>query len=421
MSSIKKHLSGCEKRRRKVEVEASVSQHPKISSFFSTSTLTTATQSAATGSSPLLTADQFPSEPFGSSSTADGNTVTVVTHHVSDLFSAVVHTEPATEAPPACIEESFQVPESIQMDNSQCKDVTETVHQDGAVFLHQMETDPALWSISENMIQYWLRVGPELCRNRDGVYTNSTRQGKSIRGRGNPSYLSSTICEEFVLLMAEEVRQVIINEIASAKYYSFSVDSTPDISHTDQLTFTVRYVHDAGIPTERFLKFEEIHSHTGLNLFNTLIDILKDFRLDLKDCRGQSYDNASNMSGKYSGVQARVLEENNKASYIPCMAHSLNLSGVSAEESCVNAVSFFGFVEKLYAFFSASTHRWNLLRTVLSAVNAVERSLLPKRLCETRWSSRSDALKSLSQHYKCFGVHCFKEFTKAASFSSPLP
>eukprot|EP00731_Ephydatia_muelleri_P022003 Em0014g594a len=122
----------------------------------------------------------------------------------------------------------------------------------------------------------------------------------------------------------------------------------------------------------------------------------------IKDCRGQSYDNASNMSGKYSGVQARVLEENNKASYIPCMAHSLNLSGVSAAESCVNAVSFFGFVEKLYAFFSASTHRWNLLRTVLSAVNAVERSFLPKRLCETRWSSRSDALKSLSQHYKVY-------------------
>ena len=179
MSAIKKHLSGCEKRRRKEEVEASVSQYPKISSFISASTLTT-----ATGSSPLLTSDQFPSVPFGSSSTADGNTVTVVTHHVGDLFSAVVHTEPATEAPPACIEESFQVPasdESIQMDNSQCEDVTETVHQDGAVFLHQMETDPALWSISENMIQYWLRVGPELCRNRDGVYTNSTRQGKSIR------------------------------------------------------------------------------------------------------------------------------------------------------------------------------------------------------------------------------------------------
>ena len=97
------------------------------------------------------------------------------------------------------------------------------------------------------------------------------------RGRGNPSYLSSTICEEFVLLMAEEVKQVIINEIASAKYYSFSINSTPDISHTDQLTFTVRYVHEDGMPTERFLKFEEIHSHTGLNLFKTIIEARKDF------------------------------------------------------------------------------------------------------------------------------------------------
>ena len=204
--------------------------------------------------------------------------------------------------------------------------------------------------------------------------------------------------------MAEELNQVIINEIASAKYYSFSIDSTPDISHTDQLTFTVRYVHEDGMPTERFLKFEEIHSHTGLNLFKTIIEALKDFKLDLKDCRGQSYDNASNMSGKYSGVQARVLEENDKAIYIPCMAHSLNLSGASAAESCVNAVTFVGFVEKLYVFFSASTHRWNILKTVLGALDTDERQHLPKRLCDTRWSSRSDALKSLSQHYTTYTV-----------------
>ena len=63
--------------------------------------------------------------------------------------------------------------------------------------------------------------------------------------------------------------------------------------------------------------------------------------------------------------------------YIPCMAHSLNLSGVSAAESCVNAVSFFGFVEKLYVFFSASTHRWNRLKTVLRALDTGERPHFP--------------------------------------------
>ena len=83
-------------------------------------------------------------------------------------------------------------------------------------------------------------------------------------------------------------------------------------------------------------------------MYNTIIEALKDFKLNLKDCRVQSYDNASNMSGKYSGIQARVLEENDKAIYILCKAQTLNLSEVSAAESCVNAISFFGFVEKLY-------------------------------------------------------------------------
>ena len=169
MSSIKKHLSGSEKRRRKAEVEVSVSKHPKISSFFSAS------------STPLSAADQFPSEPFESSSTAE-DAVTVGTHHVDDVISASAHSEPTTEAPtpttPACIDVAPD--ESISMDDL----LTETVHQvdqESAAFIHQMETDPALWSISEKMVQYWLRVGPELCRHRDGVYTNSTRQGKSNR------------------------------------------------------------------------------------------------------------------------------------------------------------------------------------------------------------------------------------------------
>ena len=151
MSSIKKHLSGYEKRWKKADIEASVSKHPKISSFFSAA------------SSP-------PSEPSESSSAAD-NAVTVVAHHVCDVSSAVVHTEA-----PLCIEESFQVLARDEMEASQCE-VGNTVHQDSALCLHQMETDPVLWSISEKMVQYWLRVGPELCRNRDGIYTNSTRQG----------------------------------------------------------------------------------------------------------------------------------------------------------------------------------------------------------------------------------------------------
>lgn len=39
----------------------------------------------------------------------------------------------------------------------------------------------------------------------------------------------------------------------------------------------------------------------------------------VKDSRGQTYDNASNMSSTFSGVQVQVIAVNEKAVYIQCM------------------------------------------------------------------------------------------------------
>jgi hypothetical protein len=38
--------------------------------------------------------------------------------------------------------------------------------------------------------------------------------------------------------------------------------------------------------------------------------------LPIADCRGQSYDNASNMSGKYNGMQAIIRQQCNLAEYV---------------------------------------------------------------------------------------------------------
>lgn len=53
------------------------------------------------------------------------------------------------------------------------------------------------------------------------------------QGRGKPSYLSSTICEKVIEIMGNKVLKNIVNKIQQAKYFFLSVDSTPDISHTD--------------------------------------------------------------------------------------------------------------------------------------------------------------------------------------------
>ena len=60
------------------------------------------------------------------------------------------------------------------------------------------------------------------------------------KGTGHVSYLSHHIYEEIIQIMANKVMSVIIRELKVAKYFSISVDSTPDIKHVDQLSFTIR-------------------------------------------------------------------------------------------------------------------------------------------------------------------------------------
>ena len=78
-----------------------------------------------------------------------------------------------------------------------------------------------------------------------------------------PSYLSSIIWNELIDVMGKKVLNIIIAEIQESQYFSISVDSTPDVTHTShQLTFTFRYVKGSGT-VERFVKFIPIARHTG--------------------------------------------------------------------------------------------------------------------------------------------------------------
>ena len=107
-------------------------------------------------------------------------------------------------------------------------------------------------------------------------------------GKGVPSYLSSTICNEFVQLMAKEVTTKIANEVKKPKYYSITVDSTPDVTHVDQLTFIIRNVQNDGTVVERFLKFIDSNGqHDAESITNHILRTLTEYKITLDNCRGQ--------------------------------------------------------------------------------------------------------------------------------------
>ncbi|KAL4083909.1 hypothetical protein QTP88_029225 [Uroleucon formosanum] len=180
------------------------------------------------------------------------------------------------------------------------------------------------------------------------------------------SYFSHGIQDEFLEIMAKRVKDEILSKIIEAKYYSILFDCTPDIAHQEQMTQVIRYV---------------------IQNDQNECEIIESF-IKISDCKGQSFDNVSNMSGKIKGVQARIIEMNKLARFIPCSTHSLNLIGVNCAKSIPKVKTFFGIVQKLFNFFSSSTQRWDIL------MNNLKLSL--KGYSTTRWSTKHRAIKSLN-------------------------
>lgn len=93
---------------------------------------------------------------------------------------------------------------------------------------------------------------------------------------------------------------------------------------------------------------------------NVLVLAIKEHNTELRDCRGQSYDRAVNMAGRYSGLQARSKDANPLVGYVLCSAHSLNMLWCAPlKQQC------FAFVQMLYNLFLASSNRWEILMSYL--------------------------------------------------------
>ena len=93
------------------------------------------------------------------------------------------------------------------------------------------------------------------------------------------------------------------------------------------------------------------------------------------------------MKGKNKGIQARLLQKNPRAFFVPCGAHTLNLVVADAAKSSPEAVGYFGYLSKLYTLFSASTHIWDILRKHVK--------ITLKSWSETRWEIRIKGVEAV--------------------------
>ena len=95
------------------------------------------------------------------------------------------------------------------------------------------------------------------------------------------------------------------------------------------------------------MTFVPMKCHTWMRRADFIPTVLQGNSIDVKYCRSESYNNSSNMSGKYKGVLQRIEDLSNYTEFCQCLVHSLNLVEFCAVMASTVAANFFLMIQNL--------------------------------------------------------------------------
>ena len=75
-----------------------------------------------------------------------------------------------------------------------------------------------------------------------------------------------------------------------------------------------------------FTSFIKLEDSSAIELHKLITNSIQQKGFDIKNCRGQGYDGAAVISGKYSGLHKKIQDVAPHAYYVHCASHNLNFS-----------------------------------------------------------------------------------------------
>lgn len=147
------------------------------------------------------------------------------------------------------------------------------------------------------------------------------------------------------------------------------------------------------------------------SLLCLITDVLARFELDIKNCRGQCYDGAANVSGHLTGLKSKILSIEPRAIYIHCFAHTVNL--VVQDSMCKAQLirDYINLLRELICFVRGSPKRLNSFQAFQSDL---ENSSSLRPFCPTRWCLRISAISSIEKNYQAI-IAFLEDVAKEAS------
>ncbi|CAB4011432.1 zinc finger MYM-type 1-like [Paramuricea clavata] len=213
----------------------------------------------------------------------------------------------------------------------------------------------------------------EKVRNQQAI---SRRKGgeKGAKGRGSKlTFLSNDTRENNVIkIIGREIASQIVKEIGNCRAWALIADTTPDVSHHEQLSICARIVNRNGKCSEHLLSCKRASGTRAMELYNLISQTLVSKGVSFGKLVAQTYDGASNMSGCYNGLQAIIKEKVGKhVAFVHCYAHTLNLVLSDSASVDVQVISLFNDLEVLYVLFSKTQRIHDLFEAVQLVLETV--------------------------------------------------
>ncbi|WVZ65563.1 hypothetical protein U9M48_014904 [Paspalum notatum var. saurae] len=171
---------------------------------------------------------------------------------------------------------------------------------------------------------------------------------------GNSCMLAAEIQRDIVECFAKKILHSILEELGN-DVFCLLVDESRDVSCKEQMAVVLGYVDKCGIVKERFVGLVHV---TETNFFSP------QFKLSLKQVRGQGYDGASNMRGEFNGLQSLIMRESSSAYYVHCFAHQLQLVNVATVRKHKGISNFLTRISILLNVVGGSAKRRDLIRDI---------------------------------------------------------
>lgn len=238
----------------------------------------------------------------------------------------------------------------------------------------------------------------ELLRYRalGDMHLKNVLEGPGLRNKYISSISQNAIIDSFNNVLLRK----IVSRVNKAKCFTILADETADISGIEQVSLCARYVDlEKMIIREDFLQFVPTYDLTGKALAKLILDNLNQFGIETAFLRGQGYDGAATMSGKYNGVKAHINQSHPLAMFVHCAAHSFNLV-VSKSCSIQSIRNCLGTVGKTHDFFVYPKRKHVLAEYIDSSAQEIHVKSL-KRSCATRWIERFHSIHDFIELIDC--------------------